>query len=246
VSIHGAARLRVPDRAAALAVAVLLAGTAEGQDPTPSPVPPDTDATPLASPAPTPTPTPAPTPGSGRLRLDIDRLVKERLAKDEQHGSPRFETHVEVVGKSPQVMLDRFFGGIEYDCTPGGAPPDGGAPTHIEMREARWHPSPSADFEALLLKLVDVAFKGKKRGEDKYFLYRVNAKGEVSYVLREGRLPEALLYATPGTTYELLRAYPDTKSGVKALRRVERGFSTPEAADAPPPADWQTSTCRPR
>jgi hypothetical protein len=229
--VLGAARRRVPGRAAALAVAALLSGNAEGQDPTPSPVP---------------TPEPTPTPGSGRLRLDIDRHVRERLAEEERNGPPRFETRVEVVGKSPQVMLDRFFGGIEYDCTPGGAPPGGGAPSHIEMREARWHPSPSADFEALLLKLVGEAFKGKKRGEDKYFLYRVNAKGEVSYMLREGRLLDSVLYATPGTTYELLRSYADTKSGVKALRRLERGFADPEAPAAPPPADWQTSTCRPR
>ena len=80
------------------------------------------------------------------------------------------------------------------------------------------------------MKLVGEAFKGKKRGEDKYFLYRVNAKGEVSYMLREGRLPGSVFYATPGTTYELLRAYADTKSGVKALRRLERGFSSPGRA----------------
>ncbi|HEY7513774.1 MAG TPA: hypothetical protein VIC87_04825 [Vicinamibacteria bacterium] len=213
----------------ALLLAALLSGRADAQDPSPSP-----------------SPSPSPTAPPKRLRLDIDRLVKEKLEADARKGLPRFEDRVEVVGKSPQAMIDRFFGGIEYDCTPGGAPPGGGAPTHVEMREARWHPSPSADFEAALLKLIAEAFKGKMRGEDKYFLYRVNAKGDVSYVLREGRLPEALLYSTPGTTYELIRAYPDTKSGVKALHRLERGFATPEGKDAPPPADWQTSTCRPR
>lgn len=221
----GGAGRKVPGRAAAFAVAALLSGRTDAQTTTPEP-----------------TPTPAPK----RLRLDIDRLVKERLEEDQRKGILRFETRVEVIGKSPQVMLDRFFGGIEYDCRPGGAPPGGGAPSHIEMREARWHPSPSADFEAALLKLIAEAFKGKMRGEDKYFLYRVNAKGVVSYLLREGRVPDALLYARPGTTYELIRAYADTKSGAKALRRLERGFATPEGSSAPPPADWQTSTCRPR
>jgi hypothetical protein len=168
------------------------------------------------------------------------------MEEDARKGIPRFEDRVEVVGKSPQVMIDRFFGGIEYDCTPGGAPPGGGAPTHIEMREARWHPSPSMDFQSALIALAAQVFKNKTRGPDKYFLYRVDAKGEVSYVLREGRIPDAVLYATPGTTYELLRSYPDTKDGVKALHRLERGFATPDAKDAPPPADWQTSTCRPR
>jgi hypothetical protein len=240
--VLGGAGRRVPGRAAALAVAALLSGRADAQAPTPSPVSPGAHEAPTLEPTPEPTPTAAPK----RLKLDIDRLVRERLEEDEKKGVPRFQTHVEVVGKSPQVMIDRFFGGIEYDCTPGGAPPAGGAPSHIEMREARWHPSPSADFEALILKLVAEAFKGRKRGEDKYFLYRVKTKGEVSYVLREGRIPESLLYSTPGTTYELLRSYADTKSGVKALRRLERGFPTPEGSTVPPPADWQTSTCRPR
>lgn len=222
--VLGDAGRRVPGRAAAFAVAVFLSVRTDAQTPTPEP-----------------TPTPAPK----RLRLDIDRHV-ERLEEEQRKGVPRFETQVEVTGKSPQMMLDRFFGGIEYDCTPGGAPPGGGAPTHVEMREARWHPSPSADFEAALLKLMAEAFKGKMRGADKFFLYRVTAKGDVSYILREGRLPDALLYATPGTTYELIRAYADTKSGAKALRRLERGFATPEGSSAPPPADWQTSTCRPQ
>jgi hypothetical protein len=168
------------------------------------------------------------------------------LAEDEKNGTPRFTTHVEVVGKSPQLMLNRFFGGIEYDCTPGGAPPGGGAPTHVEMREARWHPSPTADFEGALLKLLGAVFKDKTRGEDRYFLYRVKSKDGVSYLLRDGRLPERVLYATPGTTYELVQGFPNPKDGAKALWRLERGFATAESPDAPPPADWQTSTCRPR
>src|SRR5262245_26649604 len=137
--VLGGAGRRVSGGAAALAVAGLLSGAAEGQDPSPSP-------------------SPSPSPAPKRLRLDIDRLVKERFEEDERKGIPRFETHVEVVGKSPQAMIDRFFGGIEYDCTPGGAPPGGGAPTHVEMREARWHPSPSADFEAALLMLLAKTF----------------------------------------------------------------------------------------
>lgn len=217
----GDAGRRMPGRAAAMAVATLLSGRTHAQTP---------------EPAPEPTPIPA----SPRLRLEIDRLVKERLEKEEL---PRFETQVEVVGKSPQVMLERFLRGIEYDCRPAGAPPGGGAPTHIEMRAARWHPSPSADFQAALIKLIGHALKGKSRGEDRYFLYRVSAKGDVSYLLREGRLPEAVTYATPGTTYELIKAYADKESGATGWRRMERGFASPEGSNAPPPADWQTSTC---
>ena len=240
--VLGDAGRRVPGRAAAFAVAALLSGRTDAQTPNSSPAPPDV--APAAAPERPPEATPTPVPG--RLRLDIERLVTERLEEEERKGVPRFETRVEVIGKSPQVMIDRFLGGIEYDCTPGGAAPGGGAPSHIEMREARWHPSPSADFEAALLKLIARTLKGKMRGEDRYFLYRLNAAGDVSYVLREGRLPKALLRARPATTWELISAYPDPKSGVKALRRLERGFTTPEGSSAPPPADWQTSTCRPR
>jgi hypothetical protein len=166
----------------------------------------------------------------------------ERLEEENRRGIPRFETQVEVTGKAPQAMLDRFLEGIESDCKPGGAPPGGGAPTHVEMREARWHPAASADFIPLLKLLVGTV---KGRGEEKYFLYRVNVKGRVSYLLREGRLPDAMAYAAPGTTFELIKGYADANGGAKGLRRLERGFATPEGPSAPPPADWQTSTCRP-
>jgi hypothetical protein len=225
--------------AAVVALASVLSASAAAQVPTPS-------ATPrVESPSPSPSPSASPSPPL-RLRLEIERHVEEVLAEDEKKGVPRFETRVEVVGKSPQLMLNRFFGGIEYDCTPGGAPPGGGAPTHVEMREARWHPTPTADFEAALVKLLGEVFKSKTAGDERYFLYRVKTKNDVRYLLREGRLPDTVLYATPGTTYELVQGYADPKSGAKALWRLERGFPTAEAGKAPPPADWQTSTCRPR
>jgi hypothetical protein len=226
-------------RAAVFALVGLFSRSGGAQVPTPSPGASE------ESPTPSPSPSASPSPPL-RLRLEIERHVEERLTEDERKGIPRFEARVEVVGKSPQAMLDRFFGGIEYDCTPSGAPPGGGAPTHVEMREARWHPSPTADFQAALLKLLGEVFKSKTRGEDRYFLYRVKTGDGVSYILREGRVPDRLLYATPGTTYELIQGFPEPKSGAKALRRLERGFPTAEAPKAPPPADWQTSTCRPR
>ena len=224
-------------RAAAFAVFTILSRRTDAQTSTPSPAPPAAGQV-ASSPAPEPTPAP------DRLRLDIDRLVKERMEKDGRD-LPRFETQVEVVGQSPQAAIDRLFEGVRGDCRPGGAPPGGGAPTHVEMRQARWHPSPSADFVTLLM-LLGKTIKDGRRGEDKYFLYRVSAKGDVSYLLREGRVPDALLYARAGTTYELISAYADTKNGAKALRRMERGFGTPEGSSAPPVADWQISTCPPR
>ena len=142
-------------------------------------------------------------------------------------------------------MLQRYFGGVDLECTPGGAPPGGGAPTHVEMREARGHPSPSLDFLALG-KFIAEKLSGRGDEADRYFLYRVQRKDGVSYLLREGRVPDAVLYNSPGTTYELLEGFSDTKSGARAWLRMERGYRTPVAPSAPPPADWQTSTCRPR
>jgi hypothetical protein len=191
------------------------------------------------SPSPPPTPTPAP----GRLKLDIDRHVEQRLAEEERKGTPRFETQVEVVGKSPQVMLDRYFGGVDLECPPGGAPPDGGAPSEVEMREARWHLSPYADFLALGKFIAD-KLNGKGGKAERYFLYRVRAGDKVSYLLREGRAPDTLLYGAPGTTFELVDAFPDLDSGTRAWRRMERGFPTPVGPTASPPAAWQATTCR--
>lgn len=191
------------------------------------------------------TPSPTPSPSPRPLRLDIDRHVEERLAEEAAKGTPRFETRVEVVGKSPQMMLDRYFGGVDVECTPGGAPPGGGAPTHVEMREARWHPSPSVDLAAVV-KLIGELLKGGKDQPERYFLYRLRRKDGVSYILREGRAPDMLLYASPETRFELVAGFPDIDSGTRALRRLERGFATPVGPSTPPPAEWQTSTCRPR
>jgi len=227
---------RTPSPAAVLALLCLLSGTASAQvaaTASPSPPAPEAPGTPPAGPPPSPDPT--------RLRLDVDRHVGDRLDRDRD--VPRFETQVEGVGKSPQAMLNRFFGGVDLECGPAGAPPPGGgAPSEIETREARMHPSPTADFVGLARTIVD---KLRRPGAERYFLYRRTTGSDVSYELRDTRIPASGLYL-PGTTYELVDAFPDAGSGTKALHRIERGFAGPRSPDAPPPQPWQTSTCRPR
>jgi hypothetical protein len=225
-----------PSPAAGLALLCLLSGAASAQvAATASPSPPAPE--PAEASAGGPQASPAPP----RLRLDVDRQVGERLDKDRD--VPRFETQVEVVGKSPQAMLNRFFGGVDLECGPAAAaPPGGGAPSEIESREARLHPSPTADFVGLARAIAD---KLRRPGADRYFLYRRTAGSDVSYELREGRLSASSLYL-PGTTYELVDAFPDAASGTKALHRMERGFVSPRGPDVPPPQPWQTSTCRPK
>ena len=207
-----------------LAVATLLGGRAAAQS--------------AQTPSPTPSPSPSP------LTLDVEKHVDQVLAEQAGKDTPRFETTIEVVGKSPQIMLERFFGGVDLECGPiGSVPAGGGAPTVEETRAFRPHPSPSVDFAALGRA---VAQKLKGKGPEKYFLYRVRSKNGEKFLLREGRVPASWLDTLPGTRFDLVAAFPDLDSGVKGWKRMERGFPTAEGSNAPPPQPWATTTCRPR
>jgi hypothetical protein len=176
-----------------------------------------------------------------RLRVDVEKHVEKVLEEEAKRGIPRFETSVEVVAKSPQVLLERFFGGLDLEC---GAVP-GGAPSETEMRAYRHTPAPYIDLMALARALVK-RFKGK--GEQRYFLYRaVDKEGRVSFSLREGRLADAAFYNTPGTTFELVETFSDIDNATQAWRRLERGFPTAVATNSGwLPAPWVEAPCRPR
>lgn len=196
----------------------------------------------------TPSPTPSPSASPSPLTLDVEKHVDQVLAEEASKGTPRFETTIEVIGKSPQIMLERFFGGVDLECGPvGSLPPGGGAPTVAETREFRPHPPPSADFGALIAAVGQaVAKKLKGKGPERFFLYRIRNKDGVRYLLREGRVPASWLDTLPGTTFDLVAAFPDLDSGVKGWKRMERGFPSAEGSNAPPPQPWATTTCRPR
>jgi hypothetical protein len=175
-----------------------------------------------------------------RLVLDIEKHVEKKLAEE----PPRFETSIEVVAKSPQMLLERFFGGVDLECGPGG----GGAPSVEEMREHRPHAPPTADLMALAMALAGKVM-GKVKGNEtpRYFLYAVKRSNAVNYALREEKVPDAWFYNFPGVTFELVESFPDRDSAVRAWRRMERGFGTPTApkVDALAP-QWATAPCRPR
>jgi hypothetical protein len=184
----------------------------------------------LCAAAPRPTATPAPAP---RLRLDIDAHA-QRLA--DAHALPRFSTSIDVVGRAPQDLLEDHFRGFDVECGPAS-----GAPTEVEMRELRHHAPPYLDWLAVA-RLVATALK--KRGPDRFFLYRVRKADGDSYVLLETRLPADALYK-PGATFELLDAFDERKPAVRAWRARERGEAVAPASDATPPPPWVTTTCRP-
>jgi hypothetical protein len=182
----------------------------------------------LCATAPRPTPTPAP-----RLVLDVERHAQQ-LA--DAHALPRFSTSIDVVGRAPQDVLEDHFKGFDLECGPAS-----GAPTEVEMREMRHHAPPYLDYIAVARLLVKAL---KKRGPDRFFLYRVRAPDGESYVLLESRLPAEALYK-PGATFDLVDAFDERKPAVRAWRARERGEAVVPASDATPPPPWVTTTCRP-
>jgi hypothetical protein len=188
----------------------------------------------LAPPAPTPSPTPTATP-----RPRVDQQVERVLDEKERSEAPRFESSIDVVGESPQTILDRRLRGLDLECGPAG----GGAPTEAETRAVRPHPSASGDLLALG-KLI--AQKAKGKGPERFFLYRVRRGETVGYALREGRMPDSEFYNSTGASFELLETFSDAKQATAAVKRMEDGFATavdPDSRGPIPP--WVTSPCRP-
>jgi hypothetical protein len=170
----------------------------------------------------------------------VDKHVEQLLADPQKSGLPRFETSIEVLGKPPQVIFERFFHGLDLECGPVSSSP----PTDVEMRTVRHLPTPYLDFAALAGALTR---RLKEKGPDRYFLYRVRNAGGVSYWLREDRISDALRFNTLGASFELAATFPDLDSATKGWRRMERGFETPRpTVSASPPPPWVTIPCRAR
>ncbi len=170
-----------------------------------------------------------------RLELDVDRHVEKVL---KQEGDRlRFETQVDVVAKTPDQLLARFFEGADLDCEPAGV----GAPTELEMRELRPGPAPYFD----VLGVAGAALKKlKRRGPDRFFVYRVKRGDVVRYVVRESEGPKGWQLGPDGATIELVYGFPDRASATAAWRRFERGITKP-APDASPPPRFLASNCKP-
>lgn len=170
---------------------------------------------------------------TGRLRLDVDRHVKDVVDKDTRL---RFEESVEVLGKTPQGALEEHFDSREDVCGAAG----GGAPSEADMRDVRVQPAPSLNILGVAQALAGLI---KRRGEDKFFLYRVRKADSVSYVLHETKLPASTLFGSPGLIYELIDAFPDRGSATRAWRRVEQGLPPRPAKE---PSGFVPSPCLPR
>ena len=204
-----------------LALAALAAPRAFAQSPAPSPSP-----SPSASPAP--------------IREIVEQEAEKIVQKEMREGVPRFEEQVEVFGKTPQMMLERFFGGAEVEC--GSLP--GGVPSESDMRGVRPMPGQALDFIGAAQQLLK-ALKGEDKGPPRYFLYRVRKADEARYELREGKIPVAWMYGgVNGNTFELLQGFSDRDTAVRGLRRMEKGFLTPTPLASERESPWVYKTCR--
>jgi hypothetical protein len=207
-------------------------------------------------PSPSPDPSPAAKAEDGeakrrprRLVLDIEKHVEKKLAEEARLAPPRFTTSIEVVARTPQMLLERYFGGVDLECGPAGAPPGGGSPTVEEMRPYRPHTAPTGDLLALASALAGQLGKlVKKKGDGpaRYYLYKVIRKGAVSYALREDRVPDSWFYNFPELSFELVESFSDKDTAVRGWRRMERGFTTPVAPRSEPAPSWVAVNCRPR
>jgi len=166
-----------------------------------------------------PTPVPSATP-LPRLVLDVDRHVRE-VAETEM---PRFR--IEVTGRTPQQAFEESLRGFDTLCGPGG----GGAPTVAEMKPYRPNAVSPSLVSVDVLKLIAGL---KKMGPDRFFLYRMSRPEGVTYILNDGRLPVSQLLL-PGAVLEPIAAFPDRATAVRAWRRMQRGFETPEAREVQP------------
>ena len=186
------------------------------------------------NPSPGPSATPPPPPAPRRLRLDIEKHVDDVM--QDHGGVPRFEESLEVLGRAPDAALEEQLRDFDLECGPNVGPP-----TAAETTEFRPHPAPFLDLSALARLLSGAV---TRPGPPRYFLYRVRGRGGPDYLLREGALTVAP-GQQPTAAFELVGSFADLAGAVRGFQRMERGFASPDradAADAPPP--WATTNCR--
>jgi hypothetical protein len=205
-----------------LGALILAAGTL--QDPKPSPTS-------------SPSPSPSVPPGTS-LQADIEKAVDEAIDK----GLLRFETSVEVEGRTPQQALEALLRGFDLECgtTDRGAPTD--ADTRAQMRSVRPTTPYTVDFIPFLAALQK---KMSARGGSRYYIYRVKKADGDSYRLRDSAMPMNQIYNTPGAHFELVAQVADLKEATDVFWRLERGLSV-KSANSSQPNPWLNWNCRPR
>jgi len=170
-----------------------------------------------------PPPSPAP-PKSPGLKLEIERHVEQVLdehgkPKGGLDGLPRFEERIEVEGKVPQVMFERYLKDFDMELGPtfSSGPTVAESMEQLEGTPKSRETAPIAQFLPLLQWL---GRKVRGEGPPKYFLYRVMTPEGIFVLLREDRLPPSAV--APGVLFELIGTYPDLKTALAEHKRLDR------------------------
>jgi len=148
----------------------------------------------------------------------LDRLQQEAIEQGlaaDPNNPFRFSTSIEVRAKTPEQLLARFLDGPDDRL----ARPPHSPPSVRELDRFRALP-PQPDFVGLAREVA--RWLGNK-GEPHYFLYRVTGEdGHVRALLRETRLPAALMTASPtGAVFEPVAEFASRDEAVTAYRRLE-------------------------
>jgi hypothetical protein len=175
------------------------------------------------APAQTATESPPPQDSPG-LKLHIDRHVERVLEEHRKpqaggEGLPRFETSVEVEGKVPQVMFERYL--RDFDMKLG--PTFSAGPTVAESHGQLEGTPKSRETSPAVNVLPLIQWLGRKTrgdGPPKYFLYRVMTPDGIFMLLREERLPPSAV--ARGVLFELVGSYPDLKTALAEYKRLDR------------------------
>jgi hypothetical protein len=155
------------------------------------------------------------------LRASIDPVL-DRLQEEAVEQGPsadpnnpfRFSTSIEVRAKTPEQLLARFLDGSDQRL----ARPPHSPPSVRELDRFRALP-PQPNFVGLAR---EVARWLGSQGEPRYFLYRMTLDQRVSALLRETRLPEELLTASPtGAVFEPVGEFASRDDALAAYHRLE-------------------------
>lgn len=153
----------------------------------------------------------------GPLRRQLEAWADRDLAPVAIDGTdlPRFSTHVLVEAPAP-ASLQRFFEGFDTSHGPTFA----SAPNHQEMWREMSPRQAATPFDLLGLakSLVDLF---RKDGPPRFFLYQASDATHAWLLLREGDLPAATRYGSPGISFQALGAFPSLKAAQAAYERLE-------------------------
>lgn len=159
-------------------------------------------------------------PVPARLTLEIERHVDTVLREHEAtEGLPRFETSIEVEGKEPQVLFERFLRDVDLEYGPTF--PSG--PTAAGSYDYRPRPPKKPNFLPFFQWLYR---RSQKDLPPRYFVYRISGPAGVYATIRESRLPLGSL--GPGVFFELVGAFPDREAALEEYARVEQEAAAPK------------------